>query len=320
MDDMYRLWIASQSEFGAARTAENFTAVRAEGDRQYSLVRAEGGGVGAWRLTLGRLVCVGHQAPSVHNALPGNAGLLVVGTQYPYAAASYGTLGEYPPRRSYPIFGRPQYGGNGPLFGQVTAEIAWGQTSASPNRMLVDWPVLGASVVLPGGYAEALAHVHILGAGDMFDEDMPTGNALLAPVAGVYSPDGNELSLSQRLIVIGNGFGAAAAVPDFARRVQVSFAVLSEKANPADGGNPGQEFEVPLTGDRPAQLIWLDDNGRTVWTGYQRTSEPIVGGTPANAPVMWHPVPAAATMLVIKCELPLQIDEATAFLHWRISP
>lgn len=315
MDDNLRSWLAHSAldAAGVARRAENFTARRIEGSQVYSLVRVQAGAEQAYRVTLGRLVAAGHRAPSVQGAAP-TAYLEVPPQGYPYAAAVAEASSWYPARRSYPVFGLS------PLaFGRVWVELAWGIDQMSANRMVVDWPAMGGSIVLPGSYVEVSAIVTMTGTDQMTDADMPTGAAMVMCAPGVSSQDGNEMSLAQT-VDLTNLYGGAITVPDFARRVQVSVAQELVLPDPAHPPLSGQEFEVPATGDPPLRLVWLDDRGATVYTGYQRTSEPAVGGTPANAPIMWHPVPGRATMLALRKAEPEEPQPSTVFVHWRLAP
>lgn len=101
--------------------------------------------------------------------------------------------------------------------------------------------------------------------------------------------------------------GAAIFVPDFARSVTVHLGVQDTTFN-------GGEVRVPVTGDVACQLVWYDDTGTVVDIAFQFTS--IVAGQPA-APVVWHPVPARATMLGVYG--PPTIEQV-GLVHWRIAP
>lgn len=315
MDDYTRSYLAIQAQFGnggVARRAENFVARRIEGPQPYSLVRVENGAERAWRVTLGRLVCSGHRAPTVAGASP-QGYPLVPPAQYPYAAGLYNAAEFYPGRRSYPIFGMSPLG-----FGRVWVELAWGIDLMSANRMVADWPMMGGSIILPGSYVEVSSIVTMTGVDQMTDDDMPTGSAMVMDAAGVTSQDSNEMSLVQEVDLI-DDYGALVSIPDFARRVQVSITQSLILPN-LGGGGFGEEFEVPVTGDRPCRLVWLDDRGDTAFAGYQRTSEPAVGGIPANAPVAWQPVPSRATMLALRTSNPQSAIPSTALIHWRLAP
>lgn len=319
MDDNFLTYQALRGydTFGVARLADNFTARRLDGTQAYSLVRAEGGGTGAWRVSMGRLTA-GVKPPVVTGVPPANAFLTFEQASYAYAAAFIPGGTEFPARRTNPIFGRANYA-TPAGFGRVFVELAWGLNMVSANRMVCDWPMLGGSVVLYGDYVEARALVFIANAASMSDDDMPFGSAMITKHPGMISADGNEMSFCQQTTLL-DTYGAVLTVPDFARRVMVTLAQDLTLPNPAHPPFTGSEAVVPPTGDRPLTFVWLDDQGRTIFTEYQRTSEPIVVGTPANAPVAWRPVPAGATCLALRANDPQSAQPSTVMAHWRLAP
>lgn len=265
----------------------------------------------AWRITLQRLQREDGFAPLVIGG-PANNIPSIISAQYQYANGFEGNP-TWPPRRSNPV-------------GKAAVQIAWGMSAANPARLTADWPVLGASIVVVGSYVEVFAQL----------QDLPTpatgarpvATATITPVEGLPTPDAGELSLTQQVTVqqlldavppsTCPTWGAALFVPDFARRVRVVLAAQ-------DTALCGPTFSVPFTGDPVCVGTWFDDLGNSIDSFVQGlipstaiVVDPVTTFQLAvYAPVVWHPVPANATMLAIRGNA---VTTPQGFVHWRIAP
>ena len=105
----------------------------------------------------------------------------------------------------------------------------------------------------------------------------------------------------------------AVYVPDYARRVRVTPAVL-------DPNFSGQEYRISQKGTSPLNLVWYDNRGRVVDVAIQGSIDDVVLGLQTE-PIYWHPVPPSAVILAVYAiddQSAFQYD--SAFIHWRIAP
>jgi len=256
-----------------------------------------------WRITLHRLNRADQNAPIVDD---GNNVLQFVTQQYAYAAG-FQLAPVWPPVRSNPV----QPG----VFRRPNVQIAWGTQNATPARIVADWPMMGASVVVYGTMIDVFAS-----AAGSPGPVQPRATASIVPhIAGLTGDDG-ELSFTQQIPVNpadpgGASWGGVAYVPDFARRVRVVLVT----DNPPLPANPFAR-SVPITGDIPASLTWFADNQRSVDSAFQgEVAAVAVPGVlvVGFAPVVWHPVPAGATLLSVRGPADFT---GTALIHWRVAP
>jgi hypothetical protein len=181
-------------------------------------IQVDTGVAQAWRITLGRIdrqddKAVGHAGDA------GGSFSLYEGQQYQY---DFWMLANsiIPPRRAEPIFDATDPA-NGADVRDAFVEIAWGTgDGARPNRMVAQWPVQGASIVVTGTYVEVWAGQMVgslgtppipVGAFPMFqativqESSVATdgGGAELSLIAtvGIADRDGGELSLVDAFLV-----------------------------------------------------------------------------------------------------------------------
>lgn len=253
-----------------------------------------------WRVTLQRLNRADRSAPLVED---GNNTAQYVTQQYPYAAG-YQQAPVWPPVRSNPV----EQG----VFRRPSVQIAWGMSNAEPARVIADWPMMGASIVVYG------TSIDVFAASQRGGE---RATASIVPHAGQLSTDDGELSFTQLipvrpLVDMPASWGGVAYVPDFARRVRAVL-VSQEAGLPV---NPFTE-SVPISGDHPAVLTWFADNQRSIDSAFQGpiTQLFVPPATVAGvfAPVVWHPVPAGATLLSVRGQADFT---GQAMVHWRVAP
>lgn len=183
-------------------------------------VNVDTGVAQAWRVTLGRIDRQDDNAVG-HPGDPGGSFSLYQGQQYQY---DFWLLSNpiIPPRRASPIFDATDPA-NGADIRDAFVEIAWGNgDGARPNRMLAQWPVQGASIVVTGTYVEVWAGQMVgnlgtppipQGAFPMFqativqESSVATdgGGAELSLIAtvGIADQEGGELSLINAFTVSG---------------------------------------------------------------------------------------------------------------------
>lgn len=104
--------------------------------------------------------------------------------------------------------------------------------------------------------------------------------------------------------------GAIFYVPDFARRVRVS-------ATRPRAGEPLPGELVPFNSDPAAVITFWDERG-TVVHGYRQGVILNAGAVVGNNPPEFQPVPDNAVLMSVTGD-PSVLD-ASAFVHWRISP
>lgn len=104
--------------------------------------------------------------------------------------------------------------------------------------------------------------------------------------------------------------GAVFYVPDFARRVRVSV------TRPRAGEEVPGEL-VPVNADPQASITFWDERGQVVH-GYRQGLVLQGGAIVANNPPEFQPVPDNAVMMSVLGDT--AVTDATAFVHWRISP
>lgn len=159
-------------------------------------VRVEPGVAQSWRITLGRIDRQDDQAVG-HPGDPGGSFSLYEGQQYQY---DFWMLGNpiIPPRRASPIFNADDPA-NGAEIRDAFVEIAWGTgEGARPNRLLAQWPVQGASIVVTGTYVEVWAGqlVAEIGTPPIPAGAFPSFQATIVQEASVATDGGGaELSL-----------------------------------------------------------------------------------------------------------------------------
>lgn len=150
----------------------------------------------AWRVTLGRIDRIDDGAVG-HPGDPGGSFSLYEGQNYQY---DFWLLGNpiVPPRRASPIFNATDPA-NGADIRDAFVEIAWGTgDGARPNRMLAQWPVQGASIVVTGTYVEVWAGQMVgqLGTPPIPSTAFPMFQATIVQEASVATDGGGaELSL-----------------------------------------------------------------------------------------------------------------------------
>lgn len=110
----------------------------------------------------------------------------------------------------------------------------------------------------------------------------------------------------------------AVYVPDFARRVRVTPAVI-------DTNYSGEEFRIYSKGASPVNLVWYDNRGKVCDIAVQGSivddvlNEPGVGTQ--TYPIVWHPVPPSAVVLAVYAtDTQLAFPYDSAFIHWRVAP
>ncbi len=104
--------------------------------------------------------------------------------------------------------------------------------------------------------------------------------------------------------------GAIFYVPDFARRVRVS--VTRPRA-----GEPVPGELVPVNADPQASITFWDERGNVVH-GYRQGLVLNAGAIVANNPPEFQPVPDNAVLMSVLGDT--AVADASAFVHWRISP
>jgi hypothetical protein len=104
--------------------------------------------------------------------------------------------------------------------------------------------------------------------------------------------------------------GAVFYVPDFARRVRVS--VTRPRA-----GEPVPGELVPVNADPAASITFWDERG-TVIHGYRQGVILNAGAVVGNNPPEFQPVPDNAVLMSVLGDT--AVTDASAFVHWRISP
>lgn len=171
----------------------------------------------SWRITLGRIDrqddgAVGHPGD------PGGSFSLYEGQNYQYDFWNLG-IPIIPPRRASPIFNATDPA-NGAEIRDAFVEIAWGTgEGARPNRLLAQWPVQGASIVVTGTYVEVWAGqlVAELGTPPIPAGAFPSFQATIVQESSVATDGGGaELSLIASVAIadredIGLGFVGVAA-------------------------------------------------------------------------------------------------------------
>src|SRR6185503_10838390 len=156
----------------------------------------------AWRVTLGRVDRVDDGAVG-HPGDPGGSFSLYEGQQYQY---DFWLLSNpiIPPRRASPIFDATDPA-NGADIRDAFVEIAWGTgDGARPNRLLAQWPVQGASIVVTGTYVEVWAGQMVggLGTPPIPPGAFPTFQATIVQESSVATDGGGaELSLIATVVI-----------------------------------------------------------------------------------------------------------------------
>jgi len=266
-----------------------------------SIVRADAGQrVRRWRVGMLRLDRLDNFAPLVDgNAASGTPQAALVSNAYSYAAG-FQSVPSWIPARTNPV----NYAFD------LSVQVEWGYGGANPARLAAQWPRMGSSIVVVGSYVQVSARWTANGAPD--PNARPLATAWIAPDDGQLVVDAGELSLSQEIFVRNvppsNTQLGAVYVPDFARRVRVSLA----RNDPFSAA----QRTVPLNGEPCCVGAWIDDTG-AARGGWQQGIFTSLGGVEHFADVVWHPVPAAATMLAL---ISPTSSSTSAFVEWRIAP
>jgi len=165
-------------------------------------VRVDTGVAQAWRVTLGR-VDRSDDAAVGHPGDPGGSFSLYEGQQYQY---DFWLLSNpiIPPRRASPIFDATDPA-NGADIRDAFVEIAWGTgEGARPNRLVAQWPMQGASIVVTGTYVEVWAGQMVggLGTPPIPPGAFPTFQATIVQESSVATDGGGaELSLIATVVI-----------------------------------------------------------------------------------------------------------------------
>lgn len=297
-----------------SRLAERLAATFGPGKQMLplSVVRTEDETAQTWRITLARV----DRADGNAHLAGAAASPEYVSQLFQYDAGVQAGAALVPPRRGNPVLGAGPPADTEPIW----MELAWGMSTASPHRLLANWPVQGASFCVHGSYVEVFGGVAVFVVGGNPAGSFPVLEASIVPDSGGYFSEDCDLGISQRGVmadfsgvapnaVQGKGF----YVPDFARRVRVVLVDSSGDARFA-GQTNGGELRVALTGGAAAQLVWYDDRGRVVWAEIQVNSN-----TAPDRGVFgyqWHKVPSRAVMLGVYSDGLSQ----TALVDWGISP
>jgi hypothetical protein len=220
-------------------------------------VRVDTGVAQAWRVTLGRVdraddTAVGHPGD------PGGSFSLYEGQQYQYDFWELGTP-IVPPRRASPIFNATDPA-NGADIRDAFVEIAWGTgEGARPNRLLAQWPMQGASIVVTGTYVEVWAGQMVggLGTPPIPATAFPMFQATIVQESSVATDGGGaELSLIATVGIadreggvldVISGFGGAFTVAGFPGCTIRGSAVLDTA--PFAGWDP--QITPRVAGDTP---------------------------------------------------------------------
>ena len=270
-------------------------------NRDVLIVRADAGRARRWHVGLQRLDRKDQFSPLV----PGGAG----GNQSSVASDSYGfaagfqTTPAYPPARSNPVG----------LSFDVDVLINWGFGAAQPAHLAAQWPRLGTSFSVVGNFVEVWARWR--SNPPVVENTRPVATAWLAATAADAPViEGGALSLTQEYVatnplVAGRQFGAL-YVPDFARSVRIT-PTLPSVTGSGPTMAPFSQGGIEMVG------VFVDDlgSGCDSWSQGNDTFDPLLGPY-AETAIVWHPVPARATMLAIIQGTGFN----TGYAHWRIAP
>jgi hypothetical protein len=280
----------------------NANTIRVEANVDTQIVRADSDRIRRWRVGLQRIDRADNFAPLI----PGNVGsgtpfAALISDSYSFAAG-FQSIAQWPPLRSNPV-----------NFGfDLSVQVNWGYGGAKPAHIAAQWPRMGSSLIIVASTVEVFARVETNTG--LAAATRPVVTAWIAPEDGQLVSDAGELSLCQQVFVR-SGVGpnavrlGAVYVPDFARRVRVTGAVL----DPVDAS----QNTTALNGEKDTVGAWIDDGGN-VRNSWQQGVFTSATGVEHNTPVEWQAVPAAATMLSLIS--PGAGGPLFYYVEWRLAP
>lgn len=256
----------------------------------------------AWRVTLGRIDRQDDNAVG-HPGDPGGSFSLYEGQQYQY---DFWMLANsiIPPRRASPIFDATDPA-NGADIRDAFVEIAWGNAGgARPNRLLAQWPVQGASIVVTGTYVEVWAGQMVgqLGTPPIPIGAFPTFQASIVQESSVATDGGGaELSLIATVGIADREGGELSMVDGFV--VSEIFVGGSIRGSAVQDVAPFAAFDAVIAprnfSDTPTLSICILGS---VGAPISRTDNAVVNGagvvtaSPGNVAIVIHqPVGGSVT-------------------------